>query len=410
VASRARQAEWVRALAGPTFLAMYAATQFIGTGPRGLGAPCVAAIFGLTAAAVLAWRRHITTTQVMALEVLSCSLVADWQATRAGRLGDLNLYLHAGGQFLSGQQVYTTAPIDHNPGKESFLQFLYAPPTLPIFGLLSAIPTWIASTLWVAFSVASIVCALRLFGVQWRWTFLALLWPPIAVGIFVGNAVIPSVLLLAVAWRASWSLGLGTFVKPQNGVLWLWLLRRRAWRAVLASLLTVAGVAVITLPLTGLGLWSDWIRGLVAYQQSQALLPDLYGIGLGRWLPTYLFVALAVAVVAAALWPGGRKSLARLGLASVIASPSLWIHGFVFAIPEFLRLRGQWFWIAMGLCAGGHWPGPHIALGLAAAGWFAGPLVHRATERFMPQASPKPALHPLGERAAQRPRHVQAGG
>ena len=42
-------------------------------------------------------------------------------------------------------------------------------PTLPIFGLLSALPLPIASAFWVAGSVAAVVLSLRLLGLQWRY-------------------------------------------------------------------------------------------------------------------------------------------------------------------------------------------------------------------------------------------------
>ena len=174
-----------------------------------------------------------------------------------------------------------------------------------------------------------------------------------------------------------------------------------AWRRLAAGVGLVAVVVVVTLPLTGFGMWADWLRALSAYQQSQEIEPTFYGIGLGRWLPEMILVPLAAAVVLTALLRRGRKGLARLGLASVVASPSLWIHGFVFAIPEFLRLRGQWFWIAVALCAFGRWPGPQMAIGLVVAGWFVGPQLRRLTERVLPQATIGATTHPLGRRAVQ---------
>jgi Glycosyltransferase family 87 len=392
-----------RASLGPLALAVYGATQFAGSYPAGRGNWLWAATLGLALTVAFIWRRRLTTHQIMALEVLTISLVYDYQYSIGGELRDLKLYLHAGSQFLAGGQVYTTVPIHHYPGSDGFLPFLYAPPTLPILGALSALPYWLAAGLWIGSSVAAIVLSLRLFGLSWRWAFLALLWGPIEQGLYVGNVVIPSLLLLAVALRRGGILGLGPMLKPQNGILWLWLVRQRAWRSLAASVLVVIGVIAITLPLTGTRLWGDWISALLAFQQSQQILTGLYGIGLGRWIPVWAYVLIGLAGVAAALLARGRKGLARLGLASVIASPSLWSHGLVFAIPEILRLRGQWFWLAAGLCIGG-WPGPQAAIGFIAAGWFVSPLIHRLTERLMPQATIGPTTHPLDSRAAQRPR------
>ena len=106
-------------------------------------------------------------------------------------------------------------------------------------------------------------------------------------------------------------------------------------------LLALLLLVLATLPLVGIDLWRDWLNGLSAYQESQQYLNGLYGVGLGRYLPMWAFLAIAALTLVAALWVRGREGLARLGLASVVASPSLWSHGFVFGIPSFLRLRAE---------------------------------------------------------------------
>jgi hypothetical protein len=392
--------EFVRAALGPIAVGVYALSQFLGTSPYGFGGLVWAALVGFGVAAVLIVRRRITTTQVLALQVLAGSLLRDCQFSNSDPLRDLNLYLHAGAQFLAGAPVYTTLAMNHYP-YGGYLPFLYAPPAVPVFAVLSELPFWLVGSAWLGLSVAAIVYSLRVFGLSWQWALLALLWPPIEEGLFVGNVAIPVVLLLALAPRYGELLGLGTMFKPQNGIIWLWLVRQRAWRRVAAGVALAAAVVLLTLPLTGIGMWADWIRALAAYQRSQEIEPTFYGIGLGRWLPELVLVPLAAAVVGAALLRRGRKGLARLGLASVVASPSLWIHGFVFAIPEFLRLRGQWFWMAVALCAFGRWPGPQMAIGLVVAGWFVGPRVSSLTERFLPRTTVGPTTHPLGRRAVQ---------
>ena len=391
---------FVRAALGPTAVAVYALSQFAGTSPYGFGGLVWAALVGLGVAAIVVVRRSITATQLMALEVLAGSLLRDCQFSTSDPLRDLNLYLHAGSQFLAGAPVYTTLAMHHYP-YGAYLPFLYAPPALPVFAVLSVLPFWLVGSVWLGLSVAAVVYSLRAFGLSWHWALIALLWPPIEEGLFVGNVAIPVLLLLALAPRYGELLGLGAIFKPQNGIIWLWLVRQRAWRRVVTGVALTAAVVVLTLPLTGIGMWSEWIRALAAYQRSQEIEPTFYGIGLGRWLPELVLIPLAAGVVCAALLRRGRKGLARLGLASVVASPSLWIHGFVFAIPEFLRLRGQWFWLTVGLCAFGRWPGPQIAIVMVVAGWFVGPRVSSLTERFLPRATAGPTIHPLGRRAVQ---------
>jgi len=145
------------------------------------------------------------------------------------------------------------------------------------------------------------------------------------------------------------------------------------------------------LPLVGIDLWGQWIQGLLAYQRSEQFLPGLCGVGLGKFLPMWQVIAIAGAVTLGAFLGRGRDGLARFSLASVIASPSLWSHGFLFAIPAVLRLRGPWFWLVAGMWCGGQWPGPQLALGLAAVAWFV-PWLRRTEEDVADPRSP----HPLG--------------
>src|SRR5450759_934521 len=135
--------------------------------------------------------------------------------------------------------------------------------------------------------------------------------------------------------------------------------------------------------------------GLMAYQESQGYLHGLYGVGLGRYLPMWAFLAIAAFTVLAALRVRGREGLARLGLASVVASPSLWGHGFVFGIPSFLRLRAEWLWLVAGMMSIGQWPGPQLALGIGVTAWFVKAMVRHADDKADEPFGRRP-LHPLG--------------
>lgn len=376
-------------------LAAYALSPLSGTALQGIENLVWAALVALAASAALIVRRRLGPTQLMALEVLVAALIADYKLW-SDPLRDLHLYLRAGAQFVAHSTAYTLEPLGRYPLQEDHLPFLYPPPTLPFFGLLSAMPLGLVEALWVGGSVAAVIVSLRAFGLSWRWSSLALLWTPIEQGVFVGNVVIPSLLLLALAPRLKGVLTVGPLFKPQNGIVSLWLIRERAWRSLALGVLAVTVLVVITLPLTGVGTWRDWIDGLAQYQTSQQYLPGLYGIGLGRFLPAWAFMAVAAVALVAALQARGRDGLARLGLASVVASPSLWNHGFVFAIPAFLRLRADWFWLVAGMMCLGKWPGPQAALGLTAASWFVTGLARKATGGEASEGPITGALHPLG--------------
>jgi hypothetical protein len=394
--SRSGRIVW--AWLGPLALGGYALTQFARALPGVNGDLVWALILAVGVIPVLVLRRRLSPTELMALEVLAAALLADYLTSRSGGQRDLHLYLNAGAHFISHAPVYTTTAIHTFPpppnGAER-LPFLYAPPTLPFFGLLSMFPRGPIELLWAAGSAAAVVASLRAFGLGWRWALLALLWPPIEQGLYVGNLAMPALLLLGVATRLGGVLVLGPLIKPQNGILALWLIRRRAWRSLAAGTGALALIALATLPLTGLGAWRDWLSGLWAYQESQHYIAGLYGEGLGRYLPLWAFLAIAACTLVAALRARDREGLARLGLASVTASPSLHSHGFILAVPAFLRLRAEWLWLVLGLTCIGLWPGPQLALGIGVASWFVKGLARRGGD-LAAEGGGRPSLHPLG--------------
>jgi hypothetical protein len=126
----------------------------------------------------------------------------------------------------------------------------------------------------------------------------------------------------------------------------------------------------------------------------------MFGFSYARYLPGEAFVALSIAAVAVALAFSGRRSLAALGLASIFASPSLWPHGFVFALPAVLMLEsGTAVWVVLG--AGSI--GPNVWL-LFYAGWVAVIASRRLPDALHPMAGtdgpwPRPAALRVSRRA-----------
>src|SRR5439155_573174 len=176
-------------------------------------------------------------------------------------------------------------------------------------------------------------------GLSWRWTLAALLWPPFMQGLYVGNVMVPLVALFAAAPFARRAAGLAVapVFKIYSAITTLWLIREGRLLELAVGGAFVVFVALATLPMVGVGLWSDWLKGLGLYRESQPVLPNsLYGIGLPHYAPESLWLLVATVVVVLALMACGREGLTRLGLATVIASPSLYAHGFVLATPAYL--------------------------------------------------------------------------
>ena len=149
------------------------------------------------------------------------------------------------------------------------------------------------------------------------------------------------------------------------------------------------------LPLTGLDRWREWIGALAAFRASQAVFPGLYGLALPGFLPYPAYLALAIVAVGFALRSRPFSGLRRFGVAGVVASPSLYPHGFTLALPALLDLETFWFWVTLALTStvlgGGWW----AAIALVAASWFV-PGMRRGTSGDAHTSDTNgDALHPM---------------
>jgi hypothetical protein len=224
-----------------------------------------------------------------------------------------------------------------------------------------------------------------------------LLWPPFFEGLWVGNVAVPALLLFAAGPRLAAALPLGAVFKLQAGVPSLWLVRERRWASLAIGLGLLVGLAVVTLPFVGLDAWRAWLNGLRLFQAFEEAVPALYGAALPRYLPYAAFLAISVAAVGAAMVLGrGRRGLARFGIASVVASPSLYRHGFLVVLPGLLGNGETVFWLALGIgftpTAIGWWLSTTIGWWLTAA------IAVVGTFRWTAAATrPRGSLHPLGQ-------------
>jgi len=360
-------AAWLLATAVALGLASLASTRLRPSGPLLRPAEAVA---------IMALVAMILTDVTMA-----------WQPLR-----DLGIYLRAGQHFVEGSPVYMQTPLAVQPQDRTGYPFLYPPCTLPLFGALALLPVPLAQAIWAGGSLALGLLALRLIGLPGRWLAPVLLWPPFFQGLWVGNVALPALLLYGLGPWLGAGLVLGAVIKSYTGIAALWLIRERRWAQALAGGAIAALAVAATVPLTGPGAWADWLNGLQVYQASQRLLPGLYGFGLPRYVPIAVYAALAAAVVLVAFRAQGRESLARFGTATVVASPSLFGHGLLMAVPSLLSLRAPWLWLGVGFLSTPDGPQWWLAVALIAASW-AVPSMRRRTQ---PETEPAEALHPLG--------------
>jgi alpha-1,2-mannosyltransferase len=360
--------------------------------PNWQGVPFPPVWFASALATMAVWRRlgrRFGPIEVAAILAVTAMLTTGVTLFWTQSLRDLTLYLKAGDAWAAGAPVYAQVPLVRPPDDLSNYPFLYPPVTLPLFGALAALPYPVAAGAWMVTSLAAVLGALRWIGLGWRWCLLFLFWPPVMQGLYVGNVAVPMFALFAAAvWRPG-LLVVPPLFKLYSGIAALSLLRREHWTHLVVGGAVVLGAGLVTLPLVGIGLWGDWIEALQTYQVSQRLLPNnLYGFGLARHLPLVVLAILALVVTVLALRARDRhEQLSRLGVATVVGSPSLFSHGWLVAVPGIVALDAPWFWLAFGLTA--------CAPGIA---WFLVLLVIGASW-FVPGLRKRPgddAWHPLG--------------
>ncbi len=306
-------------------------------------------------------------------------------------LRDIHLYLDAGARALNGASPYAQGPV-RSVGNLERLPFVYPPPTIPLFEFLASLPRPVADTMWVAGSSVAVIAALWLLGVRGRWLLVLLAWPPFAVGIAVGNVASFTFLLYAAGFRAGVALVLSGAFKPQSTISALWLVREWRWRPIAAGIGIGAAIVLITVPLTGLHAWVDWLDGLRYFQESFRAFPWLQGGSLTYWLGANVALAATVAAIGFALLGRGRNGLARFGVASVVASPTLSIHGLSPALAGAFVLGPELLWFVLGL---GAWRIESTWLAVAIVGLAV--LVARDDDLCLPRDLPpsRADMHPL---------------
>jgi hypothetical protein len=301
---------------------------------------------------------------------------------------DVKLYLTTGTAWLDGQPVYLREPLTAMPADWTKLPYVYPPFLLPLFGALSRLPHGVVIAVWEVLAVAAVILAFKLLGVRNGWLPILFIWPPVAVGLSVGNAAPFGFLGLAAGWRWGPALVLGGVFKIQAAIPSLWLLRERRWRSFALGCAIAAALMLVTLPLTGLAIYGDWLRGLAAFEGTVRRIPLMQGSALQRYLPSGLAIGLAVLAVVASLLASGRMGLSRFGLAAVVASPTLYVHGLTFVVPAALWLDAAGLWLVMGLVVPLGW-----GLWLAIAALMIALMLGRTREATATDSS---LLHPLG--------------
>lgn len=386
------------ALAGGGWLA-WGAAQALGVGlvqgPEIVLA--VSLVFGGLIRGFTAGLRSMTSLVVVA--AVTTWLTYDLWKVPYLPLRDIHLYLGAGATAASGASPYLTAPLTAMPALVK-LPFVYPPLTIPLFEVLAGLPRPIVESLWVGGSILAVAAALWLLGIRGRWLVVLVAWPPLAQGIGVGNVASYTFFLFALGFRVGAAILFSGIFKVQSMIPVLWLVRQRRWREITVGVALVAILAVISIPIVGQQTWLNWPGGLSAFQQTVARFPSLQSLALERRFGAILGLAFTIVAVGLALRGRGRNGLGRFGLASVIGSPTLYLHGLSPILAGALVLGPELLWFLLGL---GPWS-PGLLFRVLRPAWIAmgmvglALLLARDDDLRLPQdLSPARAdLHPAG--------------
>jgi alpha-1,2-mannosyltransferase len=288
-------------------------------------------------------------------------------AAFAGTLGfDFLAYHQAASRILHGQPLY-----DLSVEEAGGFGLFYYPPQFAVALLpFAVIPGDVVVWLWLAASIAMVLAAIWILPVSSTVRAVTLLlaaidWP-VPYALKLGQVGPLLLLLFAIGWR--WldrpavvgTIGaLGAAVKVQPGLVLVWALLTRRWRAFAVGVAVGLGSVLLATAVTrSTGVWFDFLE-LLRQVSNPITTPHnftpgavAYQLGVPEATAGVLQVAstalVALLFVASALRHPAAISYLVTVVASQLVSPVLWDHyAMLLLLPVAALLeRGQW-WAAL---------------------------------------------------------------
>lgn len=303
---------------------------------------------------------------IVAIILLVFPLVATL-ALAGDTLGyDFLAYHAAAARVLQGQPLYDLS----FESAGGFGLFYYPPLFAPLILPLGLLPETAAVWAWIALLVASFVAGLIVLPVsrpvRWWVALVGGVGLLFAYSVKLGQVGPILFLLFAVGWRwldspvrVGLTAAIGTAIKLQPAIVFLWALATRRWVVLGVGAVTIAVLAALATLAAGPGAWSDFLKllgqvadpittpknatpGAVAYQMgvSVEIAAAL------QWLVT---AAVLIAILVAARTATAEASYLVAVIASQLISPVLWDHyAMLLLLPvAYLSARGQWWALAI---------------------------------------------------------------
>jgi len=307
---------------------------------------------------------------------------------------DLEIPLRAAGRWASGGQPYLASSFTETTGPT--LPFLYPPWLLPILTPIAQLPRTAVLAVWLVLGLAVALWTCRRLSIPWVAIPFVLAWPPFMEGLVTGNVQLWQFAAFAALFYIpgrSWSPQPREVARPSakpaasearaedgadpptaspnaaatnatprpadrhapvradviDGLLaagvgalkytqllpLAWLVRPR-FRAAVIGGVALAVVIVALLPFTGIGVYRDWFD-----QLGRAADPSWSAAGapISFIVGRQLSLAAMAAAVAACFFVRGRDAGAWVGIALIVAAPSVHGYGFLFLVPALLTIR-----------------------------------------------------------------------
>lgn len=322
---------------------------------------------------------------------------------------DLSFYWSAARHLLDGEAIYSAAQLAGPYAPQGQDGFLYPPPfaalSIPLVLLAPQGPqaaAWLWSVLGAAVVVAVALALVRserlderfpVLAGRGRWLLVAaaLTFAPVVGELSIGNVHLLLLGLFTVAWlgirrvdaHGDWlaglALGAAALIKVFPGVLLLWLLVTRRYRAALAMVVGAAALTLATLPITGIEPWLQYPAVLANLSSvtdtTDTIAPTTWlgpflGFGVARWLVLAAGVALLLWSAlrdgraqhdGRAVTAGVARSFALALVVAVLVAPNVFHHYLaIFVLPFCLSLGAgvpvRWLALAYLLMSGGDQP------------------------------------------------------
>ncbi len=248
----------------------------------------------------------------------------------------------------------------YRPGPSGL--YMYAPPFGVAVAALGGLDAETAAVAWylLHLSLLAVACALLPVPAWIRLAAFGIAALSLAVtkDFSLGNVSSMLLLPLAAAWRwldrpaGSVAQAIAISVRPMLGVLLIWQLLRRQWRAVAWTVGAGIVLVLLTLPFVGIHGYGDYLtvlrnlEGATGVAENHDLSSTVLRLGLSESVATLALLvgyALAIAAIGLSLRRDRDLGFVVTASASLLLSPLMWDHYLAMLLlpAAFLAARGH---------------------------------------------------------------------